>query len=251
MASWSRRRRFFYTSVILLILLGAVGVPAFLILYEKPTCFDAIMNGTEQGVDCGGKCARICASAFLPPQVAWTRFELVAPNMYNVAAYIVNPNTDAEAKNVPYHIAMYDSKGVLITDFKGTMTLPPHRNTLAFRGALAIGNRVPARALFEFTGAPDWIKKADSLSRITVENKEYKEEGTGSSLLVTLKNNDVRPVGRMTVHVVLYDAAGNALGFSKTVVDEIGAGQTTIAPFTWPATHDGKVISIEVLPVAE
>jgi hypothetical protein len=69
--------------------------------------------------------------------------------------------------------------------------------------------------------------------------------------MVTLKNNDVHPLDRITVYVVLYDGQGNALGFSKTILDEIAAGAAVVAPFTWPATHDGKVISIEVLPVAE
>lgn len=251
MASWSRRRRLIYTFIVLIILVGAVGVPAFLIFYKAPTCFDGMKNGREQGTDCGGTCSRLCASSFLPPQVAWTRFEEVAPDMYNIAAYIVNPNPDAEAKNAAYHIALYDNKGLLITDFKGTMTLPPHRNTLAFRGALPIGKRIPSKALFEFTAVPDWVKKTDTLSKISIESQDYDEEGNGSSLLVGLKNNDVLPIGRMTVYAILYDASGNALGFSKTVIDEIDAGKTAIAPFTWPSSHDGKVISKEVLLVAE
>jgi hypothetical protein len=251
MASWSRRRRLLYTIGALIVLVGAVGVPGFFLLYEKPTCFDNLLNGKEQGVDCGGACTRLCASAFMPPQVAWTRFEKVAPELYNIAAYIVNPNADAEAQNAPYHIVLFDNKGVLITEFNGTLTLPPHRNTLAFRGALPIGKRIPSRALFEFTGVPDWVKKPDILTQISVENKEYNEGAEGASLMITLKNNDVRPIGRMTVYVVLYDAAGNTLGFSKTILDEIPANTSVVAPFTWPATHDGKVISIEVLPVVE
>jgi hypothetical protein len=251
MASWSRRRRAIYSSIVLIFLLGVASAIFFGLFYKKPTCTDKIMNGTEQGVDCGGKCARLCASAFLPPEVAWRRFEMVAPGIYNIAAYVVNRNTDAEAKNVPYHMVLYDNKGLLITEFDGTMTLPPHRNTLAFKGAVSVGNRVPASAFFEFTGNPDWVKKSDTLSRISVENKEYNEDAVGSSLSVSLKNNDVRPSGRMTVYAILYDASGNALGFSKTVIDQIDAGQTVVAPFTWPATHDGKVISQDVLLVAE
>jgi hypothetical protein len=251
MSSWSKRRRLLYTAIVLIVLLGAIGLPAFLILYEAPTCFDRIQNGGEYGVDCGGKCARLCASAFLPPQVAWTRFEEVAPGLFNIAAYVVNPNTAGEAKNVPYHIALYDAKGILITEYTDTMTLPPHRNTLAFRGAVPVGSRVPAKAFFELTGSPDWVKQNDTLGPVSVENKEYAEDASGSSLLITLKNNDVNPVGRMTVYAILFDGSGNTLGFSKTIVDEIEAKGTAVAPFTWPATHNGKVISIETLIVAE
>lgn len=228
-----------------------VGVPSFYLFYKPPTCTDGMMNGSERGVDCGGSCTRLCASGFITPQVAWTRFEEVAPGLYNVAAYVVNQNTDGEAMNVPYHIALYDNKGILITDFPGTMTLPPHRNTLAFKGALSVGKRVPAKALFEFTGIPEWHKRTDPLSKISVTNKEYIEDVNFGSLTVTLKNNDVLPIGRTTVFSILYDETGNALGFSRTIIDGIGPKSTAVAPFTWPINRDGKVISIEVLPVAE
>lgn len=251
MSSWSKRRRTLYASVVIIVLVGAVFVPAFLIFYKAPSCFDGKLNGAEQGVDCGGSCERLCQSAFLPPSLAWTRFEEVAPRLYNIAAYIVNPNTNAEAIETPYHLALYDGKGILITDTTGTVTIPPHRNTLAFKSAVAVGERIPAKALFEFTAAPDWYKKEDSLSRLVIGDKKYTEDESGSSLLVTLKNPTVYPIGQISVYAVLYDKDGNALGFSKTIVDGVPANGEALAPFTWPISREGKVISIEVLPVVE
>ena len=69
---------------------------------------------------------------------------------------------------------------------------------------------------------------------------------------MTLQNNAVTAYKDLTVYVVLYDAAGNAIDFSKTVIDSVpGNGGTIVAPFTWPLSHNGRVISIEVLPVLE
>lgn len=251
MSSWSKRRRTLYATVVVIFLVGAVLVPAFLIFYKAPTCSDGKKNGGELGVDCGGSCERLCQSAFLPPSLAWTRFEEVAPKLYNIAAYIVNPNTEGEAIDAPYHLALYDSRGVLITDVTGTVTLPPHRNTLAYKGAISVGERIPTKALFEFTAAPVWRKKSDTLAPLVIGDKKYSEDESGSSLLVTLKNPSVYPIGETSVYVVLYDKNGNALGFSKTIVDEIPAKGETLAPFTWPVNRNGAVISIEVLPVAE
>ena len=231
--------------------MGAVGVPAYYIFYHAPTCTDGIMNGDEQGVDCGGSCQRLCQTSFLAPSPSWTRFEQVAPSLYNLAAYIINPNIDAEASNVPYHIALYDDRGVLITDTTGTVTLPPHRNTIAFQGAVDVGKRIPAKALFEFTTPPNWHKKKDGLSSITIGDKKYSEDELGSSLTVTLKNNSVYAVPKIGVYAVLYDKDANALGFSKTYVDEVPGKGTALAPFTWPINRNGKVITIEVLPVSE
>jgi hypothetical protein len=251
MSSWSKRRKLIYSLVTLIVIAGAVGLPLFLLFYDRPTCSDGVMNGREQGVDCGGSCERLCQSSFLAPSLAWTRFEEIAPSLYNLAAYIVNPNTDAEALNVPYHIALYDNRGVIITDTNGVVTLPPHRNTIAFQSAINVGERIPAKALFEFTAPPNWNKKKDSLSAVSIGEKKYLEDNLGSSLTVSMRNTSVYPLYNVAVYAVLYDKDGNALGFSKTILDEIPPQQSVLAPFTWPINRQGKVISIEVLPVQE
>jgi hypothetical protein len=249
--SWAKRRKTVYGTVVSIIVVGIIIVPAFLFFYKAPSCTDGIQNGKEQGIDCGGSCKKLCPSAFLSPNVAWTRFEELAPKLYNIATYIINPNTDAEAKDVPYRMALYDSRGLVITDFTGTVTLPPHRNTIAYKGAINVGERIPTKVLFEFTGAPNWISKKDTLASISILEKNYTEEANSSSLLVKLRNNSVKDISNVAVYAVLYDNSGNALGFSKTYIDNIPAQGTEIAPFTWPTNRGGSVISIEVLPVAE
>jgi len=251
MSSWSKNRKSIYGGVVVVVLLLIIVLPTYLHFYKAPTCFDGIKNGKEQGIDCGGSCVRLCQSAFLSASVAWTRFEEVAPNLYNVAAYIVNPNTEGEASNVPYHIILYDKEGVIITDKSGVVTLPPHRNTLAFQGAINVGKRFPAKALFEFTSFPNWHKRFDPLSKIAISNKVYSEDEGGSTLSVTISNSDIESLENVHVYAVLYDKDGNALGFSKTVLDEIPANGSVLAPFTWPLNRDGKVISIEILPVQQ
>lgn len=252
MSAWSQKRKFTYVSIIVIFIIVVIGIPTFLWLYKAPTCTDRIQNGNEQGVDCGGSCPRLCASAFLTPSVAWTRFEKVTDGLYNVSAYIVNPNIDAGANNVPYHIALYDKEGVLIVDKTGFMTIPPHRNSLAFLPAVSTGKRVPAKALFEFAAIPNWRKKQDTLTKLIIKDKKYIEENYGSSLSVTLENPTVNPIGKMSVFAVLYDKDGNAIGFSKTIIDTIKPKSSVLAPFTWPIVRGkDRVISIEVLPVAE
>lgn len=240
-----------FGGVVIVALLVLVAIPAWKIFYRAPSCFDGAQNGSETGIDCGGSCVKLCQSAFAAPVVDWTRFEEVAPGLYNLAAYIENLNIDAEAVDVPYRVQLYDNRGIIITEYYGRLTLPPHRNTLAFQGAVSVKQRVPAKALFEFVANPDWSKKSDPLSKLVISDKRYEENADGSVLSVKLKNSGVEPIGRISVYTVLYDAGGNALGFSKTIIDGIGAGETAMAPFTWPKGHDGAVVSIEVLPVSE
>jgi hypothetical protein len=251
MSSWSRQRRFLYGGTTIVVVVALVGYFGWKLFYTAPTCSDGRQNGSEQGIDCGGACQKLCASAFLPPAANWTRFDEVAPGLYNVAAYIVNPNGDGEALNVPYHMQIYDDKGILITEYNGTVTIPPNRDTLAFRGAVSFGKRLPAKALFEFTGTPDWHKSADRLSNLSITDKQYSEDQNGASLTASLKNTSVEMLGHMSVYAVLYDASGNAIGFSKTAIDGIAAGAAVTAPFTWPRSRNGQVISFGILPVAE
>jgi hypothetical protein len=235
----------------IVIFLAVSGLIGFKVFYKAPSCFDGIQNGDEQGIDCGGSCQRLCASAFLPPVVSWSRLENVAPGLYNVATYIINPNAKAGSAPVPYRVILYDKDGVEITEYTGTIGLPPQRNTLAFRGAVSTGKRIPARVLFEFAQAPDWKVQTDPLKAISIGKKDYSEDSTGASLIVELDNKAVDQIGPTDVYAVLYDKDGNAIGFSKTVIDGITGYAAATAPFTWPTSFDGKVISIEVLPVAE
>lgn len=251
MATWSQKRKFTYAFLAVLIVIGGVGIPSFYVFYRAPTCSDGIKNGNELGIDCGGRCTRLCQSDFLAPNVAWTRLEAITPSLYNVASYIINPNTEGEADNVPYHISLYDKDGMLIIEKAGTVTLPPHRNTLAFENALNVGKRIPARASFEFVTKPVWYKQADKLTALSIDSKDYSEDANGSSLTVRLKNNSVMGLGAVDAFAVLYDKIGNVIGFSKTIIDEIPAGAIVTAPFTWGINRKGEVISIEVLYMAE
>lgn len=251
MSSWSGRRRLIYGGTLVVIVLAVLAWLIFAFSYKAPTCFDGLQNGKEQGIDCGGSCERLCPSAFLAPRVAWTSYEALSIGYYNAAAYIINPNNDAEALRVPYHIVLYDINGEQIVDMPGFVNIPPHRNTLAFLGPIPVGKRIATKAFFEFTGSPDWRKKSDTLGTLAIGEKKYTEDDLGSSLVVTLRNTSVKPIGKMSVYVVLSDAASNIIGFSKTIVDSISGLGTVEAPFTWPTNRQGKVISIEVLPVAE
>ncbi|MES3031198.1 MAG: hypothetical protein V4697_02180 [Patescibacteria group bacterium] len=254
MASWASRRKALYGSIVLLVLIVGVGVPAFFYFYKAPTCNDRMQNGNELGIDCGGSCVLLCQSSFLPPRIEWggAKFEKVADGLYNAAAYIINPNLNGAALDVPYKMAFFDEAGILITEKKGVVTLPAHRNALAFEPAIDMGQRIPSKATFEFLAPPLWFKSHDALEGLAVTDKKYQEDANGSSLEVTLENKTLFPYRNMTVSVILSDIEGNAIGFSRTTIDEIAPknGQE-VAPYTWPFARDGRVKTIEVVPVVE
>lgn len=251
MASWSSRRKLAYGSITVFGLILLVIIPAFLYFYKAPTCSDRILNGDETGVDCGGSCVRLCQSSFLPPQISWggAKFEKVAEGLYNVAALIENKNVNGAALNVPYKISLFDDKGILIVEKKGTVTLYAHRNSLAFEPAVSVGKRIPVKATFEFIQAPIWFKSHDVLGGLAVVDKKYTEDDANSSLEVILENRTLFPYQNINVSVILSDSDGNAIGFSRTTIDSIASKSgREVAPFTWPIGRKGAVKSIDVVP---
>jgi len=251
MSSWSGKRKSIYATIVVVLALVGLWALVFYVFYKPPTCFDGLKNGDEQGVDCGGSCTKLCQTGFLSPYIEWTRFKEIAPGLYNIAAYIVNPNTRGTAKGVAYHIQVLDSQGIPIRDLNDVTGIPPGRNTLVFVGSVKIGPQTPAKAFLEFTSAPDWTLLNDPLATLSVIDKKYIENDTDSSLTVTIANGGALPIDNVTVYAVLKDANGNVLDFSKTLIDRIPANGSALAPFTWPTSHGSAVVSIEVLPVAE
>jgi hypothetical protein len=250
MATWATKRKVEYVSVVFAVLILFVGLPAFLYFYKPPTCFDGMQNQDEKGIDCGGICKKLCQSDFLPAVVLWTDFEKVAPGLYNVAAYIENPNINAAAANVPYQFSVFDGEGVLIIQVRGLVTIPANRNTLAFVGAVDLGKRKPSKGgiTFSFLQPPLWHVSHDGLAKLLVADKKYNEDSLASSLQVTLKNTGLLPFTNVSVFSILADADGNHLAFSKTFMDQIVPGGQVVAPFTWPFSNGGKVVSQEILP---
>lgn len=250
MASWASKRKLVYGSAATLVVLVLVVLPAFIYFYKPATCADGLKNQNERGVDCGGSCVRLCQSDFLPPLVSWVKFEEVAPELYNVAAYIINKNIEGRASNIPYLMSLYDNRGILIVQEQGSMTIDPHRNSLAFEGSVSVGKRIPAKAVFEFLSAPRWYKARDVLTDLVISDKRYEDHENGSSLEVVIENPTLHEYTDLSVFVVLYDSSGNAIGFSKTFIDRIAPGTKEVAPYTWPINRGGKVATIEVMPIA-
>jgi len=251
MATWATKRKLTYTSGIIVAAIVIIGIPAFLIFYKAPTCSDGIQNQGEQGIDCGGPCRTLCQTDFLPPVVEWASSEEVTPSHYNLAAYIQNPNIDGGAVNVPYQFSVFDSQGVLITKVNGYVDIPPNRNTLAFMGNIDMEQRIPASGgvQFSFVTPPIWAKAQDTLGNIVISNKQYNEDSSGASLQATISNTGLTPYNNVTVFSILSDANGNEIGFSKTFINQIAGGASAVAPYTWPKSFNGNVVSEDVLPV--
>jgi hypothetical protein len=222
-----------------------VGVPYIWFLYEKPTCFDGKQNGNERGIDCSGSCARLCPADYVEPKLLWTSSMRVVPGVYNALAYVQNINQGVESI-VPYIFKFYDSRGVMIGERKGSAYVPPGQRFVVFQGGIQFDQAIPVKTTFEWSGVSAWrkgvpltkIKTADtSIDQAVPPKAEIKIENV--SIDETFSNIDA--------FIVLYDAEGNRVAFSKTVIDRIDPEEKKLLYFTWPEAFPSEAVKSEMI----
>ena len=229
-------------------LLVAVALPAYLIFYKAPTCFDGKQNGDERGIDCGGSCVSLCRSEYLAPNISWARVIEVKPGIYNALAYIENPNIDAGVDNISYSFKIKDSNGVSVYERKGSTFIPPNKFFAIFEDGITIGEKIPTKVIFEFTSNPIWKNKGNNEAGLAVIKKSISHEESSPRIDATLQNMTLQPIPRTEVIVIIYDEDGNALGFSRTFIDKFDKGESNDIVFTWPRQFSSNAVKIEVIP---
>ena len=247
MISWSSKRKFFIGGLILLGVGILVIIPAFFLLYAKPTCFDGKKNQNETGVDCGGSCVAICQSDFLKPIVDWSRAFKVSEGAYSALAYLVNPNPSAGVERFEYKFTLYDEKNVVIAERYGFSSLPPGKPVPIFEGNILTGEREPVRSVFEIVSVLVWHKIDSGTPNLKITSHEF-SGGDNPRLKALVENKSSVPLVNFEVTALLYDSNDNALAVSRTVVDFLAPNALKTIYFTWRLPMPAEVVRIEIKP---
>jgi hypothetical protein len=243
---WAQKRKIIYISIILIsfVLLGLV---AYFFLKPLPSCDDKKQNQDELGIDCGGICTDVCRNQILPPVILWARTLKVQEGLYNVLAYVQNPNLEASTKEAVYRFKIYDAKGDLIYERSGSTSISPSRTIAIFEPGLLTGASIPARTKFEFISDSGWVKDTASPNRLKIVNKQLSNETVSPKLIVTIANNTVEDISNIETVAIIYDENDNAIAFSRTWVDRINSNEQGLAVFTWPEPFAGQALRIEII----
>src|ERR1035437_3477389 len=112
-SAWSAKRRMLYGGGFVLVLAIIASLLFFRFVYRAPSCSDGIQNGSEAGVDCGGSCTTLCSNQTVAPIVYWAKAFNVLGDVYNVAAYVENPNTSSGNPQANYDFKIYDANNIM------------------------------------------------------------------------------------------------------------------------------------------
>lgn len=233
---WSMQRKVVYLSIVLSVLFVGLVVPLVFFLKQDPTCFDGKKNGDEVDVDCGGTCELLCSFDRLQPIIVWSRAFPVVSGVYSAVAYIQNPNLGTEALGT-YTFRLYDAQGALIATRQNTTFIPKNKAIAVFEPNVSVVSgsttTVPARVTFEFTGETLWRKNLAPSPEIAVSKNILTQADTSPRVDADVTNKTSERLQRVEVVAIVYNDQGNAIGASRTFVDELLPGETKHVVFTW------------------
>ena len=251
MNKWARNRKRIILAIVSLFLIVVVGVPAFLLFYRAPTCFDGKMNGDEAGIDCGGSCQLLCSAESLPLLIDGDpRVLPLSPTTYQVVALVENSNNDAEIYRGGYTLKLYDGvSNIPVRVIEGSTYIPKGSRFAIFEGPFSVGEgTLPRKATLEWKeDTIVWKKNSKMVSKLNVTDKVFSRLDTTPRLEAKVFNPNLESVSNVDLVALISDANGNIFAASKTFVDILGPGEEAKIVFTWPRPFGEEPIGTEII----
>ena len=214
------------------------------------TCTDLIMNGQEEGVDCGlAACGKYCEPDLAPPEVKSTKLIKAGKGDYDFVAEIVNPHQDFGASEVEYELTLFNSGDSELLKEGGIFYILPGQTKYLILSALTTENEV-TRIDFKITSA-HW-QKIESLEgmNFAVRRDKYTvaTNGLSSTFEAVIFNDsdfDFKVVG---MDVLIRNSSGEIIAVNRTDIRTFINRTERGFIITWPFRINGEVAKIETIP---
>ncbi len=250
--SWASRRRTTYLGSIILFFALLIGIPITnYILSIEPTCFDGAQNQDETAIDQGGPCLALDPLSLSPSATLWARSFKVRDGSYTAVAYIANPNLNAGATDVHYHVALYDSDNILVAERDGTTFIMPGGGiTPVLITGLETGNRVAVHTIFQITERViAWKRMMNPAAVLKIRDQKVSDTTTVPRITARVDNTSFAPLYNIVFVAVAFDPFGNSIAASRTALLELGPNSSSDITFTWPQPFSGKVGRVDIIPL--
>lgn len=214
--------------------------------YESPQCFDGAQNGRETGVDCGGGCIRICAAEVVPPRVVWAKSFRVVDGQYNAVAYVENRNQAVASPVVEYTFTLLQGS-TTIAQRTGKTILPPGSTYPVFEGRIGVPVGLsPTETILTLSPVDLWVPAVVGREQFRTTDITLSGVDASPRLRAVVENTTINSVRDVEVVATIFDADGNPVTASQTLVDELPGQQGREVFFTWPQPIAKTIRSCEV-----
>ncbi len=245
---WARQRQFI---IILLLGISAIIVVGFIgykLFYKAPICTDGKQDGKEEGIDCGGPCPYLCAVSEAPLQVRFARPINPAPGRTDFIAYVDNANANAGVQHAKYTMEVYGADQNLITRKVGTMTIPPSSTVPLYIPRVYEGGEAVSEAFLTFSSSSIAWLRAEGKPVVPVPASIQVSNGPHPRVIAELHNTVAHAYANLVVVATVFDANGNAIAASQTVVPTLPPQGNAPLTFTWNQPFSSAPARVEILP---
>jgi hypothetical protein len=247
--SWASQRQLIIVSIIVGVVVALFAAVAIAIFYDTPSCMDQKQNQDETGVDCGGSCARVCESDAQAPSVTFARALTQQQDRVDVIAYVMNPNREAAIANARYTIELYDAKGISVARKEGTIDLPPAATIPIYVPTMYGATLTGSRAFLTFDSASLVFVKYTDRRIIPRYNNDAVVTGVTPRITASFSNPSAELVRDVPVIATVFDADGNAIAATQTLLSELPPQGTAQVIFVWNEPFSAAAARIDVVPV--
>lgn len=174
----SRFFKQFLFGIIFLVIFGGVGFWIYLIARPAVTCFDKIQNQSEEGIDCGQVCGKVCLSSLKPIEVRNSYLFNVKEEDgqfdYDALFKVSNLNTEFGSGWVNYELTLLDSQNQTLLKKPGRFYILPGQTKYIYEPILktkSLAIRVELK-----TSVANWEKLTGVFSkdaRFVAKSKDY------------------------------------------------------------------------------
>ncbi|MBY0309644.1 VWA domain-containing protein [Patescibacteria group bacterium] len=214
--------------------------------YQPPQCFDGVKNGNENGIDCGGACLRICAFEVMQPQVVWAKSFKIVDGQFNAVAYVENRNVSAASPMVEYTFKLMDG-AILLAEKSGRTILPPGSTYPVFEGRISVPpGKVPTHTTLVIKPVEVWVPAVTGRQQFSTTDIALSGADASPRLRAVVQNSDITSARNVEVVATIFNAEGEPVTASQTVVDELPGQEGREVYFTWPQPIAKTVRSCEV-----
>jgi hypothetical protein len=252
----SRRvKQVLYGIFYLAVLAAIITVIYFLLPKQAPSCFDGIQNEGEQGIDCGGPCAKLCIPSTIQLISLLGTAHVFSPIAGHATflAQIENANSGFAASSFDYTVTFYGP------DESSTVAVV---NGTSFAYAdetkyLVLPNEVvsaaPSRADIVISNV-QWVP-APQMGLVPQFAFTNVMSVAGTNGYATVSGNitdrDISSFQNIVVVAIFKDAAGAPIGASQTELDSLAPSAMENFSISYPLLPNENISGTELHAYAE
>ncbi len=211
-----------------------------------PSCTDGIMNGEEEGVDCGlSVCGKYCELDLDPPRVISTKLIEAGENDYDFVAQIKNPHQQFGASEVEYELILFNGDDNELDKEEGVFYILPGQTKYLVLTHITTEKNVQ-RIDFKIKSAT-WqeLDSIEGMNLIVKAQKYTSLSGGGTALDVNILNDSDFDFEMVDIDVVMYNSQGDIIAVNRSDIRTFVARTERAFKVVWPFRINGLVYKIE------